>query len=674
MLKLTYPPSGAARAKTSQRQQVTDIQRQTLFTGIIEDAGGIVDESELFNTLAVQNKQRDEWVMDRKTFLKAVDHLVGRGVVKRTKMTLDNLGRTQPRIIVYRTDIDIGSTQMAEFLRNLRSRVLAPVGRPQQRRDVGELDVGSGFPSPRTSGQKAKAKLPLDAAPEATREYFAAEWRIVAQHYGFIYGRFARARFFHLHLLRDIPKSDSPNIVSRTGQRILRVNFFYEDLPLETYMRVIPSSILAPELDAALSDPILAQTPIANLPPNVLSALSPKRSKDRAKMANVLEILSELKALVGLVPASSDPSVASVSVPYGQDSILCEETKDVTRAEYWLVPERAPVYSFSRDLPEKPIIGVCGLHDGEEGTLFWDKVEMASLGRGFQTVPVTDIADHGFPPTFAGSKQLATTANVLSKWQVDYFMLSRQRTYLSRLWRRGDLDREDEGNLRRLSELTLAPVEAIRSFLQQPTVPYERKKRRTRTEEERSAIKIARKAKNASRQREKDWDALIKRFHDTSDGIELDARTHDLLRDWFVAPNGINVAQLNEHLSTWLMFQRESRADQSIPSDGRPDPTSRFHQALLELERSEKTGKRLKRRRVGKNASIPSEASAARPALAPPDAHLPLITADRELPICVLDSFDIYQSLQNYRRPAVRRASVTGTHWRKTSFSKMLSS
>jgi hypothetical protein len=635
---------------------------------IIEEAGGIVEESELMSLLATRNRQRDEWVMDRKTINKSIDQLMDRGAVKRTKVALDNLGRALPKVVVYRSDIDLGSSQMVDFLNNLRALPQQP-NRPHHRRDVGELNVEAALPPSRS--QRPKNRLPLDAAPEAVQEYFAAEWRIVAQHYGFIYGRFARSRFFHLHLLRTIATSNSSSVVSRSNPRILRTDYFYNDLPLQTYLRVIPLSNLATELDNALADPIMSQTPIADLSSDIQRLLNPK--KKREKMANVLEILSELRALIGLVPTSSS-TATSITVKDVHATILCETTKDVRKAQYWILPEDAPVYAFSRDAPEKPIVGVFGLHDEQEGAAFWDKVEAASLGKA--TWPVAGNTK-GFPSFFDGSKHTATAANVQSKWQLNYFMLNRQQAYLSRLMRRGELDLEEEGYLRQLSELTLAPIEAVKEFLQagrtvQPTKPREVRERRSKTEEK-AETKIARKAKNATRQRQKDWDALIKRFHDTSDGVQLDERTHELLRDWFVRPNGINATQLNEHLSTWLALQREGRAIQTAPSAGLPDPSTQFHQIFQ--ERSVGTGKQryTKRRKdVGQPTPVATRTTP------PIDPSLLPTATDCELSLLyLLVNVLIVCGIGPQwckRLVGKKRDNGTNTLQQKTSFSTTLSS
>ena len=148
--------------------------------------------------------------------------------------------------------------------------------------------------------------------------------------------------------------------------------------------------------------------------------------------------------------------------------------------------------------------------------------------------------------------------------------------WLSKENRRADLDMSTSDELYRLADVVLAPVEVVSAFLERKFDVAHRPSRQlpqsleltaqhsahitaletacklltcfSRYFADLAAQAIARKAKEAGRQRERNLTAILDRFRARTEA-DIDPVILDFLRHWFTMPNGISAVQLEQELT-----------------------------------------------------------------------------------------------------------------------------
>ena len=384
------------------RQAYSLLLRENALEAVLSEAGGILlDGSHLSRLLNEYRYRTQEGTyspqhdMDKRTVVAAIISLENKGKIKRKIATYQSsTGSIIRRDIIYRADIDAEGSQMERFLADLQSHQptyhTPPSSRSSKLRKVDDVGTLARFNTPKPSSVRSQ---PASSASDAEmREYFASEWRIVAQYYGYIYGRLPRAQAVHKFLLDCLlHRMDVSN-----HSRVLNAATLYKEIPLGVYMQVIPRTRLDESITEFLSDPTHLDISMINLPRSLHSIFRPGNSSSRQKMSIVLDILSAL-GLVMPLKIVEGPTTISASVDNGEGQpSLCyfAPSRAGMQPKYWLISSSAAVYHFATPSTTKPLLSTWRFTSTKDSIdAYWDALKAACLprlSRGREFIPCSD--------------------------------------------------------------------------------------------------------------------------------------------------------------------------------------------------------------------------------------------------------------------------------------------
>ena len=595
--------------KVPERRNYSMHVHENDFFAVLKEVGGISEEGIVFLKLWQDYKKKRNGIeppmLDRRTLATILNGLERRGLVTRTNLQVQSVnGNFVQKPVMFLADIDLDSQQMRDYSTILQGR-LQEMGATKnwlQGRKI--VDESNSFTS---YGPKGRRERRLPTAGTEPHDFFASEWRIVAQSYGWQYGLFARARTLHQYLVGSInDDNDSAFIVSSSPvTRLFSSSYVLLDTPLSVYLRIAACISYNGDLDLFLAQNDASTIPIRDLPVSISSVFLAGKNKSMNRFPQLFEILTALHLLIPMEQVEEPTDVVVYSGIEREPRYF--RPRATKGASYWLLANRAPVYDSGQMKPDAQVLlGDLPIADQADGTNYWKFIEKISLRQGVPpALPRTDI---GYSAVWEASGPLKHSIRTQARWYSDYLLLNPQKEYLKRtLLKRDDNESilEDTESMQKLSFNICAPVQVVREYVEMTldklsserhtkvrSQRFARMHRRSRATSDESdfttrsdgqdfpisrrsnpnsqkkstgksqstAEILARKAKQATRDLQITWDGLLGRFlaEHGEQALLLDAEQLSYVHEWFMGGE-MNAGILKEHLDTMLADAQPQR-------------------------------------------------------------------------------------------------------------------
>jgi len=596
-------PGGLLKTRGA-RQNLTSLRREFHLLEAIKFAGGIVENT---NELAkavrdlVDRADQDQVVilMDNRTLNFALHGLEARGEIKLTTVLVtDALGASCLRKIIYLPSIPLDGPEMRKWLEDLKVRFKtldkATEARVNQHKDF--ASPVHRLP-PRSASNPSPLPNALGVNDEVLHAAFLNQWRCLSQLYGFVLGKAARAKILHVHILKsfnDSSQASSSRLTINSGHRIFSSGFLFQELPVQVFAKLVPIMAKSEEFEKLRATPGALETPMSNTPLAIRRLFQIGNQFSRVKVYQIVEVLYHLKLIVPLQKSSDSSEFYRIGAN-GEPSYYSPCPMCTSVGLFCLVNE-GHVHEFSQRSPNPPpVLSKWPLKDEHDGERFWEELKRASIPNP-EAPPTKNVVDCEDEKLFNGPPKLLQMLTDQSKWRDGIQLTPTQREYIHRFDKQTrlthDLETDDQmiSNIARvLVTVPEAVRQAIRGFreaealarakkaqkaLNQP--PRKRAKKRApevdaeslKVAQEKAAKVLADKAKNALKQKEGDWNSIIKRFKTQSGITEIDEGVLTDLHKLFTTSNGgINANQLESELTTWLQRKRALQDANSMEVD-----------------------------------------------------------------------------------------------------------
>ncbi|KAI0768599.1 hypothetical protein BD413DRAFT_563329 [Trametes elegans] len=552
----------AKRTKSTQAEgsryrskaNISHSRRENELLRLLNEAGGIMNTSckEFYEAHAalveVITKEgevastRPGARIDKRTLEATLSSLEAKGKIKVITTLVPNpTGSTRPIRVMYLPDTL--QDKLQAFLAEL-SETTQPVYLPSLKTLEEPLAYGGarvktsarsrGFTSLRQSSNQneleADASELFQRDDQTIRDTLLTEKNTVAQLYGYIVGKAARARALHM-LTADIFEngSSSSQLVS-SNSRIISFAFYYTDISVSAFCSFVAVSQPFDELGNLLQTPEGQATPVRELPESVRTALAPSHSKARARILSLLDMLRVLGLAIPLVPSESPtPAITCTSNsehPSTFDIAPPGPYTPSTAPMYWRFNEVAPVrlWALPNGLP--PVWKTATIVTSEQVAEFWRDLQKGSTDEEFAEMMLGDVS----PPTGDAPEDVARVAKTLRRtisWSATYnlswYQTEYLRQYIDPATGNTPLEDDDGGEqqLNRLSWVTGAYKSAIVAYFEKARKKHLRDlkkvvarvaKGKKKVGEDAGAV-LARRAAEAKEQRERDWEEMLEHVH-----------------------------------------------------------------------------------------------------------------------------------------------------------------
>ncbi|KAF8589533.1 hypothetical protein K439DRAFT_1332462 [Ramaria rubella] len=484
---------------------------------------------------------------DRRTIRKILDRLVDRGKLKMLTATITPR-ITQPRIANLIYEPAVAQEKLDQYLLSLREDLPTP-SVPVHRK----LNQPVHYTRPKRHSIRGTSLLQdnvLKSGEQDTwraengtfsdneddiQSMFTCEAQTVAQLYGYLVGRVRRARELHQFTLTQLQDPEPSSYIVSQSERIVAFPYYFHDLPVSTYFAIVSATGYSQELSNLMESSEGCQTFIKDLPLNLSDQLKIGRARDRAKIADLLELLAGLKLVTPLQSSNNATPYLSCE-PNGTHptcfdiALMAKDRNTVALTpSYWRFNLIAPIYLYSQAASwPPPFHRDIFVRTADESMPFWFELEDASLNKEV-LVPMTSMDSITGPCTCPLS--VARTLRRRHSWTSSYVLSLRQRQYLRQKWTNPltsytPLSDPDGGRsrLEHLCNLISAPFDAVYNFFttihnlftNESARIQERDQQRGKGQRERQAhdrALLAKKAAEARHQLEVDWDSLVSQVH-----------------------------------------------------------------------------------------------------------------------------------------------------------------
>jgi len=519
--------------------------------------------------------------VDRRTIDTTLSKLEKDGRIKTLKTVLITpIFTTRKVTIAYLSHLEEGKVQgfMSALNQGNPNRTTVDVPeKPDQTPDLPPQPTRSIPPLTRSTG----AAVPHDAA---VRESIVADvhGHGVAQMYGFIVGKIARARKLHLLALRplELENKDSPNIISRSA-RILHLDYFLRDISIADYCSLL--SVRSP-IDglASLVHPESGSSPaLWDVPENILSALGLGASRSRNRLMELLSILGDLGVLAPLQQSQSETPFLTCEQNGNHPSrfdVVPQESWNTSAAnlapKYWHIRPSAPIHLWASPTNPPPPWKTFPLRTHAEGEEFWNNLKEVCLYPSLaEKVQNEEEVAPDDQPNFAIRNSLRRDAG----WLATYYMSSHQETFLNKFLDNPPLS-DDEGakiQLAHLSWVTIAPEHVIKEFytttLDRRTRQLQRRRTKEKSTQDEKRALVAQKAARGRADRVKLWDELLANSHPALVGKTLPPRVQHI-RNEYLKASSVQGRQWERSIATAI--QEEATNRPTRPKGPIPVPVS----------------------------------------------------------------------------------------------------
>ncbi|OCH96710.1 hypothetical protein OBBRIDRAFT_787280 [Obba rivulosa] len=599
----TEPP--AKRAKTQELQKkpttgyraksnISQSRREKELLQIIGDVGGIMNVSvkEFFEahgalvTAIVESggaaSQRPDTRLDKRTADWTLRDMESRGKIKllTTSVATTTGGSRQVRIAYLP---DVSDNRLNEFLSNLSYQNFPPTNL-KVIEDVAYGDItptAAKRPAPTDDLDPVQIRQLFQSDDKTVRDALLTEKNTLAQLYGYIPGKAARARELHLLTVKAFESgSPSPRIVSKS-ERIIQMSYYYDDLPLAPYCALV-SCIDHDELVLQqLQSEEGRKSPVGKLPLSMQAAFQIGRWRSRAKILELLDMLAILGLVDPLMPSQTEhPTVvcdANGEHPTSFDIVPVTVWSPPTAPHYWRFKTAAPLFSWAvSDSP--PLWKSVPVSTIAECYEFWHATQDLSLNTSNAPMIAFTDADTKTDPIRAST---AKTLRRLRSWNNIYILSSLQSEYLTQFIDHAtgntplqDVE-HDQARLDRICWIVSAPKDAVCHFFERTRNKRmrelerirERTKRRQEVEDTEAKALLAKKAAEAKAQRERTWEELVNRVYPEPLKGPIATRLRRIRTQFLQAP-GMDLEKWEEEIKQAL--QDAKMTAKKVTSTGRP--------------------------------------------------------------------------------------------------------
>ena len=350
----------------------------------------------------------------------------------------------------------------------------------------------------------------------------------VAQMFGFINGKVARARALHLWLVDFLqPGATSAHIIS-SRERVTCFSSLLNDLPISIYCAVVSSQTRNEELLQVLRSSQGQSTPVSELPSSIRDVLQIGRSRSHERLLDILEILCRLNLVHPLVPShSAIPAIVVDPIPghpTAFDIAPVQTWTPLTGPAYFHLNTSAPLHLWALSEDSPPRWKTVAVYPAPECHEYWAQLQLVSQDReAAKQIPSTELGE-----PLAGAGEIGRIIRRTSSWSSSYVISSTQEAFLKQhidlTSGATPLQDEDGARLDALSATIFAPREAIMRYYDNWRDKIMRDKARVakkaeriaeeaRTKEARSKATMAQRAAEAKAQRERDWEDMVAKVH-----------------------------------------------------------------------------------------------------------------------------------------------------------------
>ncbi|KAJ7596727.1 hypothetical protein C8J56DRAFT_295687 [Mycena floridula] len=548
-------PLKKPKAYSLPRVNVSNLRRENEACRVIEGFGGIVNlqcrdfyegHIALLDELARTGEPASGppgTRIDKRTATFTFKALEEKGRLKQLRTTVATpSGPSRSLNIVYLPEV--ADEQLSQFLAGLGRSVHN--GPPPQASSSGprkideQLEYGplpTGF-----EGQEPSLRvLKFSKAPDEVESLFACDDESIRQNllterttmcqmYGTIVAKCLRMRKIHLTALGALELSNLSSTVISREKRIIHISLLCLDLPLFLYLGLVPPTSHHESIVRYLATEAGRVTLVKDLPAELHETLQIGRARSRSRILDLLDKLRMLHLVVPLQPAASENPFVTCA-PNG----VYPTSFDVAFHEspvYWMFTSIAPVHLWA---PRKS--------ESETTPPFWKQVPVVSSGDASEywdllhksctdpNLTVPPIVEDNHLDLVTPTPTLGRVLRRASCWSARYVFSWHQIQYLKRFIdntsRTTPLDQGDEckAQIDKICWVLSAPSEAVREYylsfharIQRETEKASRRHRKSKEERavveaEKARSTLARRAAEAKRQKERDWDDLVSRIH-----------------------------------------------------------------------------------------------------------------------------------------------------------------
>lgn len=550
------------------RINVSHLRRQGEMYRVIENLGGIVNtQSREFSdahAAILDNLFKSSGPAsappgtktDKRTVTAALDALESQGRIRQLKTSVQSqAGINRPVRVAYLPHIT--EAQLGDYLAEL-SKALQPVSQAtffvkiDERVEYGadptslsrsllplqllQLEQPGTDKKERWSKNMARANQLFTYDDETIREVLLAERTTSAQLYGFIVGKMARIREFHLTALRALESNQSYANVSGRANKIFDISFFCHDLPLGEYCSFVSCLAHNQDLSNFFSAKEGRQTPVRDLPAQLHSFMQIGRSRARSRFLEMLEVLRFLGVVTPLrISASDNPWITCEG--NGKDPIKFDRASlegwttstPLAAPSFWKFNDVASLFLWRESETNPPFWKEVPIDGVASASQFWDSLRTASVETSVCPNGPLSTEPHS---THSVSVSLARSLRRQASWNMQYILTWHQKQYLRQFVHVHETPLEEPDDVERdtlmgrICRVTSAPRDVISTFYketrekllreldkakQKRKRPSDVEKRARRTAEVKELL--AKKAAEARRKREQEWDALLLRVH-----------------------------------------------------------------------------------------------------------------------------------------------------------------
>lgn len=490
--------------------------------------------------------------IDKRTLEATLRDLESKGKVKLLTTSVPTLtGSTRMARIVYLPDTssDALNVFLAELNQHIGSLPSIPSAANLKTLD-GPLDYGRGrtkapdrvrpSQAPEQAAREVQENKLTDTATlfqqddKVIHDVLLTEKNTVAQLYGYIVGKAARARTLHTATVTLFEKNaPSAQIVSRE-HKIMHISYYFTDLPISVHCSLV--AVLQPdqELTALLHSPAGQDTPVNAVSDSIRVALAPAQAKSRARILSLLDLLQILGLVTPLVPAeSATPTFVCTDNrehPAAFDVAPPGPYTPTIAPLYWRFNDSAPIrlWALGDGLP--PVWKTASVSTIEQADLFWGDLEKVctDLIYAQEVLGATPVSSGPAREevTTAG-KSLRRTISWSAIYNLSFYQSEYLRQHIDPATGNTPLEDEDkarrDAKLDRLSWVVSASKEVLMSWFQKARKKHLRdlkkskhsiaKGKRKATADEDASVVVSRRAAEAKEQRERDWEDMVRRVH-----------------------------------------------------------------------------------------------------------------------------------------------------------------
>ncbi|CUA70965.1 Titin [Rhizoctonia solani] len=572
MVQAERPPAQTA-PRMGRPTNVSALRRQTEFTQVIENLGGVVNISStkpfndehqsLLEQLHAEGKAVSTTPgtgMDRRTFNAAISTLESRGLLK-TKVvsTVTQAGKIRRATIAY-------LPSAPEHLVNeciQKFQVSSGKGLSISN-DFPSLEGAVVHPGPRGAAQRTVNNLPESIqAPELPQDPLAmaryeqlSNPMTAAQYLGYIPGSLARARALHLQLMSEVVSENPPQNGVSVEDWVIGKAYFSCSMPISTYCSVTKLGFTVPGLRQVLDSEEGSYIRVYEVAADIRALLGVQSTVTKSRLFKTLSLLVDLGCIIPVKPQTH---------PGTQGTVYVNDVLPGVEWDYFKLAKSVPIYRFADKDQDAPFCYSHVIHDLASAISFWEQLRIASDRSNYLGIPTGNGLQH------TGNAKLTRLMRKSSSWESAYVFSPPQIEYLEGLidLKSGYTPLDDLQSTRfdNACFVTTAPANAVSEYFTRRRTAIQEEIDRVRSEfqreaeerrqiEEESRRTLAAKAAKAKMDQEARWEIIV------SKALDGRAPSHPRLQKALtVLQSNFMVSSRSTSNKTWEAKVRDAARD-----------------------------------------------------------------------------------------------------------------